>query len=152
MSFEVLATTDINAPPPVVWRVLTDVHSWAAWSTWLVWEGGAMKKGERVQLRLTPPDGGGYAFSPEVLILEEDRHLAWVGRTGLPGVFDGEHHFVLTPTATGTRLENRERYSGLLSPLMQRLPMMKGAEAGFAALNDEIRRRAEALAASDPTP
>lgn len=146
MSFEVVARTSIAAPPEQVWRVLTDVESWSQWSRWLVWEGGQMVVGQRLSLRLTPPDGGGYAFSPEVLVLEPPRHLAWVGRTGLPGVFDGEHHFVLTATDAGTELHNRERYSGLLSPLMKRLPMMKGADEGFAALNAEIKARAESLA------
>jgi hypothetical protein len=145
MIFSVVATCDIAAPAECVWEALTDVARWSDWSHWLAWDSGTPALGERLQLRLTPPDGGGYAFAPEVIVLDAPRHFAWIGRTGAPGVFDGEHHFVLTPIDQGTRLENRERYSGILSPLMRHLPMMKGAKAGFDAMNEELRARAEAL-------
>lgn len=149
MSFVVVAECDVAAPPEVVFAVLTDVHRWHEWSTWLAWDDGEMKEGAVLRLRLTPPGGGGYAFAPTVLTVDAPRHLAWVGRTGLPGVFDGEHHFELEALAGGrTRLVNRERYSGLLSPLFNLLPAMKGAQPGFEAMNDEIARRAESLRAS----
>ncbi len=146
MSFDVVAEVMIRAPRAVVWAVLTDVARWKEWSTWLAWDGGDVQVGQRLRLRLTPPGGGGYAFTPEVLRVDAPTHFAWVGRTGLPGVFDGEHHFVLEEVEGGTRLLNHERYSGLLSPLMQRIPAMKDAPAGFAAMNDEVRLRAERLA------
>ncbi len=147
MSFEVVAVTEIDAPAAVVFEVLRDVARWHEWSTWLAWDGGAMRAGETLTLRLTPPGGGGYAFSPTVLTVEAPTHLAWVGRTGMPGVFDGEHHFVLTPLHDGrTRLENRERYSGLLSPIMRRLPQMKDAASGFEAMNLEVAARAQRMA------
>lgn len=151
MSFEVVAELLIDAPPRLVWRALTEVDRWAEWCTWLRWEGGGMVVGERISLRLTPPQGAGYAFQPEVLLAEPDRHLAWVGRTLTPGVFDGEHHFVLEAVGEGqTQLINRERYSGLLSPILRHLPAMQSAEAGFVAMNEEIRARAEALAREAP--
>lgn len=78
-------------------------------------------------------------------MLDAGNHFARVGRTGIEGVFDGEHHFELEPIPEGTRLINRERYSGLLSPLMKRLEAMKGAEAGFGAMNAELKARGEAL-------
>jgi len=61
-------------------------------------------------------------------------------------VFDGEHHFMLTELENGeTLLYNYEHYSGSLSPIFKRLPMMKDAPEGFVAMNDEIKRRAESL-------
>lgn len=148
MSFDVRTERLIHAPPAVVFDVLTDVGRWHEWSTWLVWEGGAFREGTTIQLRLTPPGGGGYAFAPTVLAVTAPHHLAWVGRTGLPGLFDGEHHFELTPHGDGhTRLVNREHYSGLLSPLFRRLPAMRDATPGFEAMNAEIARRAESIAA-----
>lgn len=145
MSFTVLAETHVAAPPEIVFRVLVEVERWREWSTWLAYEGGEVEVGRKLRLRLTPPGGGGYAFEPEVLILEPPTHLAWVGRTGVAGVFDGEHHFEIRADDGGSRLSNRERYSGVLSPIFRRLPMMRDAQAGFEAMNDEIRRRAEAL-------
>lgn len=147
MSFEVRATTEIDAPIEVVWRVLTDLPRYAEWSTLLKYEGGELAVGAHLRLRLELPGGGGYAFAPEVLVLDAPTHFAWVGRTGIKGVFDGEHHFRLRALESGrTVLENVERYSGILSPIMQRMPQMKSADAGFEAMNQELRQRAEALA------
>lgn len=147
MSFTVLAETYVAAPPEVVYRVIVDVERWREWSSWLAYEGGEVAVGSKLRLRLTPPHGTGYGFAPEVLALEPPAHFAWIGRTGVPGVFDGEHHFEIRPEGSGSRLVNRERYAGLLSPLFRMTPMMRSAPDGFAAMNDEIRRRAEALAA-----
>ena len=145
MSFEIRVETAIDAPVEVVWEVLTGVEQWREWSTWLRHDSGDVALGARLRLRLTPPGGGGYAFAPEVIVLERPRHFAWVGRTGVRGVFDGEHHFELEPRGSGCVLRNWERYSGLLSPVMKRLPAMQEAPAGFAAMNEEIRARAEAI-------
>lgn len=186
MSFEVRTEVAIDAPIGVVWQVLTDVARWGEWSTWLRYDGGTVALGSKLTLRLTPPDGGGYAFSPEVIALDppdespdepreasvgvlrdsprevlsashagsedssSDARFAWIGRTGIPGVFDGEHHFVLRRRGAGTLLVHYERYSGLLSPLMARLPAMRAAPTGFEAMNAEVKTRAEALAGQSP--
>ena len=190
MSFAIRAEVAIEAPIGVVWQVLTDVARWGEWSTWLRYDGGMVALGSKLMLRLTPPDGGGYAFSPEVIALDppdespdeareassevpqdspreglravlgasdsragssrvgsSDARFAWIGRTGIPGVFDGEHHFVLRRRGAGTLLVHYERYSGLLSPLMARLPAMRAAPIGFEAMNAEVKARAEALRA-----
>lgn len=182
MSFEIRAEVAIDAPIGVVWQVLTDAARWGEWSTWLRYDGGTVALGSKLMLRLTPPDGGGYAFSPEVIALDPpdespgesrqasagglqdspledlraveshtgsedsstDARFAWIGRTGIPGVFDGEHHFVLRRRGAGTLLVHYERYSGLLSPLMARLPAMRAAPMGFEAMNAEVKARAEA--------
>jgi uncharacterized protein YndB with AHSA1/START domain len=96
MAFVVRSEIEIEASREVVWRVLTDVASWTAWSTWLAWEGGAMTKGERVNLRLTPPDGGGYAFRPEVLVSDAPA-LGW-GERESPGCS------TVSTTSSSTRL------------------------------------------------
>lgn len=147
--FVVQAETEINAPAAVVWAVLTDMEAYDAWSTMLHYRGGALTEGGTVQLRLALPDGPSYSFAPRVIVLEPERRFSWRATTGLRGIFDGEHSFELTPLAGGrTLMRNRERYSGLLAPLFQRLPMMRDAPAGFVAMNKEIRARAEALSAA----
>jgi len=112
----------------------------------LHYRGGKLELGTRLALRLSLPNGPSYDFSPEVVVLEEERHFAWLGVTGFKGIFDGEHHFELNRlTQEKTRLVNYERYSGLLSPIFKRLPMMRDAPEGFKAMNEEIRRRSELL-------
>ena len=43
-------------------------------------------------------------FAPTVIRAARNQELRWLGRLLLPGVFDGEHSFQLSPTAGGTRL------------------------------------------------
>lgn len=144
--FEIRAETDIQAPLKLVWQVVTNLAAYKDWSTMLHYRGGNLELGNRLALRLTLPKGPSYDFSPEVVILEEERHFAWLGVTGFKGIFDGEHHFELSRlTAEKSRLINYERYSGLLSPIFKRLPMMRDAPDGFKAMNEEIRAQAEAL-------
>ncbi|GAB4426151.1 MAG: hypothetical protein OHK0015_06750 [Chloroflexi bacterium OHK40] len=144
--FEVQAETEVDAPVAVVWAVLTDLSAYRAWSTMLHYRGGILAEGGTVQLRLTLPNGPSYNFAPQVIALEPERRFTWRAISGVRGVFDGEHSFELAPLAGGrTRLRNRELYRGLLAPLFQRLPMMRDAPAGFRAMNEEIRARAEAL-------
>jgi hypothetical protein len=145
--FIVEARTQIATPPALLWGVLMDVGRYTEWSTLLHAEQTTPPQlGATIRLRLAIPGGPTYSFAPEVITLEANQHFAWRQKTALVGIFDGEHHFVLTPVGTeATELHNYERYSGLLSPIIQRLPMMQGAAGGFEAMNDEIRRRSESL-------
>ncbi len=127
-----------------VWDAVVDFPSYGEWSTQLSWLGGGAGPGAALKLRLAVEGAAPYEFTPTVSVGEPNVRFAWLARTGVPRLFDGEHFFELEPMAGGkTRLMNRERYSGALSLLMQRLPMMAGAPRGFAKMNDEIKARAE---------
>jgi len=145
MALLIAAEADIAAPPRVVWSVLTDLPRYAEWCSLLRHRGGRMGLGERLQLRLELPKnlGSSYDFVPTIVAFEVERELAWLGSTGIRGVFDGLHRFVLTPTGLGTHLVNEETFSGLLLPVMR--GMLRGAQPGYAALTAEIKARAEAL-------
>lgn len=136
----------INAPPAIIWEVLTDHTAYAQWNTLLQVEEGSFKEGERPRLTLSMPDGPSYSFRPTILICEPDRLLVWKAVTGIPGIFDGMHEFRLFPVSEHVvRLINREEYRGLFAPIMKQIPMMKSAPAGFEQMNREIKLRAEAL-------
>ncbi len=140
----------IAAPPEAVWRVLTDLERWSEWNTMIRYEGGRLAVGERLVLRLTPRSGAGYAFRPTVTALDAPRRLAWVGRTGVPGIFDGAHGYTLRPVDGATELIDREVYSGLLAPVVERTAAMRDAPAGFAEWDLALKRRVEDGAAGSP--
>lgn len=140
------ASVEIAAPPERVFAVLTDAAAWASWSTMLVFHGGSLERGGRVHLGLRTA-AASYDFKATVTVFEPGACFEWVARTGVPGLFDGRHRFELTALSQGrTRLRNVERYSGLLTPLITRLPMMRSAPEGFRAMNEELRARAESFA------
>lgn len=142
--FEIRHTVDIDAPPERVWATIIDFQGYAAWNTQLSYLGGKAEPGGRLHLRLAAEGADPYEFEPTVSRWEENRSFAWIARTGAPRVFDGEHFFELERLPSGgTRLTNREEYRGVLSPILQRLPMMKSAPRGFEKMNAELKRHVE---------
>ena len=59
----------------------------------------------------------------------------------MPGLFDGEHAFMLEPRPGGCRLRHEETFRGLLVPLFG--GVLADTERGFAAFNAALKRRAE---------
>ena len=56
-------------------------------------------------------------FKPWVTAVEPHRYLEWLGRAGMPGIFDGRHSFTLTPLTGGrTLVQQSETFSGALVP------------------------------------
>lgn len=93
---------------------------------------------------MTPPGGRGMTFRPTVLAAVPGRELRWLGTLGVRGLFDGEHSFTLTADGNGgTRLTQSETFSGVLVTLLR--GSVRGAEAGFRALNEALTQRVQAL-------
>jgi len=124
----------INAPPERVWALLTDPVAHAAWNPMMRAVEGNFTPGKRVRLILRTPSGGTMTFRPRVLVADPGRELRWLGRAGLPRLFDGEHYFRLIPEAGGTRLIHGERFRGALLWTMDVQQFRAGFEAGNAAL------------------
>ena len=143
MAFAVRAETVIDASPERVWDVLVDAERWPEWNPFLTLEGGRLDSSGYPVLRLSLPGQAGYVFRPHMLAFDPPKRLAWIGRTGVRGVFDGAHTFTLASEGAGTRFVNEERFSGLLSPIMRRLPMMREAQSGFEEMNRALKARVE---------
>ncbi len=72
--------------------------------------------------------------------------FAWLGRFGIPGVFDGAHRFELEPLGEGrTRFVQSEHFRGLLVPLLRR-SLRTHTLAGFEAMNRALADRVRATA------
>ena len=77
-----------------------------------------------------------------VLAAEPNRELRWVGRLLVPGLFDGEHLFLIEPVeATRVRFVQRERFGGILVPFTRK--MLAATRTGFEHMNLALKSRAE---------
>ena len=96
---------DIDASPEQVWGVLADFERYREWNPFIVSVDGSAEVGARLTVRMQPVGARAITLRPTVLEVVHGRHLCWLGRLGLPSIFDAEHDFSLEPAAGGgTRL------------------------------------------------
>ncbi len=146
------ATVVIAAPAARVWQVLTDFAAFPHWNPFIRRIDGVATAGARLTVRIQPTGARGMTFRPTVLVAEPHRELRWLGRLGLPGLFDGEHMFIIAPVdAHRVRLTQREVFRGLLVPFLSR-QLDRDTARGFAEMNAALKTRAEAPTAAGPAP
>ena len=130
----------IAASAATVWDILTDFSKYDSWNPFLQSMRGDFRTGERVRVT-----AGGMKFSPKVLVREENQELRWLGHFLLPGIFDGEHTFLLTEHGDGTTtFEQHESFRGILVGLFAK-QLKTETHAGFEAMNRALKERAERL-------
>ena len=133
---------EINAPAAGIWALLTDFARMQSWNPFIKSISGILAPGARLSVLIAPPGKSGMRFKPTLLTVRPDRELRWLGRLLIPGVFDGEHYFLLEPIAEGrTRLMQGEKFSGVLVGLLS--GTLSATEAGFKAMNAALKREAE---------
>ena len=129
----------IPAPPQAVWAVLADGARYAKWNPFIRSMTGPLTKGARLTTVMHPKGSRPMTFRPTVLVAEPGRELRWLGRLGLPGLFDGEHAFRLVPKDGGTLLLHNETFHGVLLWVMN----TDRFRADFTAMNDALKTRVE---------
>jgi hypothetical protein len=144
---QLTSSVDIDASPVMVWRVLTDQEAFADWNPFITRFEGTLTQGSRLDVRIEAPGAQPMTFRPTVTAIEPERHLEWLGRLVVPGLFDGRHRFELTErTDGGTRLVQSETFTGVLVRPFGR--MLSATLHGFEAMNEALKQRAEHVAAT----
>ncbi len=134
----------VAAPAETVWRVLTDFAAYPEWNPFIPEIAGDLREGARLRVRIAPSGRSPMTFRPRVLEAAPPRVFRWLGHLFVPGLFDGEHRFRIEPLAERCRFTQEEEFRGLLAPLLLRA-IGAATERGFAAMNEALRSRAEAL-------
>lgn len=134
-------TVDIAAPLEDVWLELNTTEAYGEWNPFIPHLEGAFEVGSRLTVTIRPGKRQ-MTFRPTVVSVERNRTLQWLGRMGVPGIFDGRHEFHLEPLSSGrTRFTQRETFSGILVVVLR--SVLADTEAGFAAMNEALRARVE---------
>lgn len=133
----------IEAPAATVWAILADTARWPEWNPFILRLDGTLAIGAGLTARIKPPGKSAMTFTPRVVAFEPGREFRWLGTLGIRGLFDGEHGFRVTPDGTARcRFEQFESFTGLLVA-----PLLWIAEAptraGFVAMNEALKARAE---------
>jgi hypothetical protein len=140
---ELITQLEINAPAERVWGILVDFEGYPRWNPFIRHINGEPKEGSRLRAFLQPPGSRGMTIKPVVLRADPGRELRWLGRLFLPGLFAGEHRFVIEPTAGSEVIFTQaERFRGLLVPLLWNF-LDKKTRDGFNRMNEALKRLAE---------
>lgn len=112
---EIRTEIEIAAPAERVWRVLADFAAWGEWNPFITRVQGEPQPGARIRFRLRPVGLPFANLRATVLVATPARELRWRGSLPIPGLFAGEHYYVLEPQDTNSvRFVHGERFSGLL--------------------------------------
>ena len=135
------ATIEISAPPLAVWAVLTDLSRYPEWNPLFREASGEIAAGKRIRLRSVHPASGRLmTVKPRIVTAEPGVELRWA--SSLPGIMSGEHTFALSPAAAAPGWIKARISAACLFPFSGKI--LARAEAGFRALNEAVKKRAEA--------
>lgn len=121
----------ISSSADAVWDILTDRQRLVAESFGIVELEGAFGLGEKIKLRSeVAPDR---AFDLVISEFDPTKQMVWRG--GLPlGLFVGERKFTLESHGLKTEFHMREKFSGILSPLIfKSMPNLQPSFEKFAS-------------------
>jgi hypothetical protein len=103
---------------------------------------GELQPGTKLEVRLEPEGERGITMHPTVLAAEPGRELRWLGHVLVPGIFDGEHRFLIEEAGPGrVRVTQSEHFRGFLLPLLWKKLRDGGTANGFRAMNEALARR-----------
>jgi hypothetical protein len=132
---------DIDASPDKVWKVLTDRQAYPEWNPFIISSTGELTKGGIITNVLRDTKGAETKFSPELLAVEPNKELRWIGKVGFGGIFDGEHAFRLEPLPNGgTRLIQEETFRGVAIPFTRSM-LNTTIKPQFDAMNHALAAR-----------
>ncbi|MFC4358598.1 SRPBCC family protein [Halobium salinum] len=145
---EIRTDIEIDAPPRVVWEVLTDLDAYAEWNPQTTNASGAVREGERVAITVDRQGRRSASMRPRVVEADPERRLEWVATVLHPRLFEARHSFELDALdGDRTRVHNRERLSGVLV----RFLVDEDAVRAYEAMNRALAARVASLVAESRT-
>jgi hypothetical protein len=131
---------EINAPAKEVRSVLLKFEDYPRWNPFIVKVDGTVAEGSKVTVTVRPVGKDTISGETTVTALTETR-LAWTGSLAVPGLFSGNHEFVIESQGPDkTMFYQNERMSGLIIPFFN----FKPEAAGFELMNQALKKEAEA--------
>ena len=147
MTRRIATSIDIDAPAAAIWHVLVDFPAYPEWNPFIRRLTGEAKVGARLEVTVQPPNRKPMTFRPTVQVVTPERELRWLGRVLMPGLFDGEHAFIIEPQARGCRLRHEETFRGILVGAFS--TMLNDTALGFESVNVALKKRAEEARTSE---
>jgi hypothetical protein len=135
------AEIDVDAPPQVVWEVVTRFENWPNWNSDVKWMSfpGPLAPGTEFRWKAGPG-----TIVSTLDRIEPPRYISWRGRTL---TIDAYHEWWLEPRDDGTHVRTEEAFYGLLARLL-RGPLQKTLDKSFEDALQRLKGEAERRSAS----
>ncbi len=138
MAHEVKTEIIIQASPEKIWKIFSDFDNYPNWNPFIQYIKGPVEVGNKIKVSIMD-----MPFKPTVLKCDEMIEFRWKGHLIVPGIFDGEHYFILENLGNGTiRFHHGELFSGILVPLFKKQLNTK-VKAGYEAMNVKLKELSE---------
>lgn len=140
---EIKSEIIINANPGTIWKIMSEFEKYSEWNPFIVSVVGKVSIGNKIRIKITPPDASSMVFKPKVLEYKINEEIRWLGNFIFPGLFDGEHIFEIIENRNGTcTFVQREKFTGILVPLFKKM-IMDNTKRGFELMNKKIKEKCE---------
>jgi hypothetical protein len=132
---------EIEAPAKDVRAVLLNFDDYPKWNPFIVKVEGKVAEGSTVRVTVKPV--GKDALSGDTVVTSlRDTRLAWTGSLAFPGLFRGNHEFVIEDQGPNkTMFYQNEKMSGIIIPFVDFEPEAEG----FVLMNKALKRQAEKI-------
>ena len=139
---EVYTELFIPAEPEEIWAVITDAEHYSDWNPVIIKAEGIYELGAKITNHVVENDEKEVVIKSKVMIYEPPYHLNQFG--GYQGIITFDHHYILEKTDGGTKLIQKEDYTGFYLHFWDADWVEPAYSRVNLALRDEVlRRRAE---------
>ncbi len=129
----------IEAEPSEVWAVITDTESFPGWNPAFVEVKGTYAEGAKIKNTFIEINKDEVKITSRVVVFDPPHHLNQYG--GYNGIITFDHHYILEPVDGGTRVIQREDYTGAYVHFWDESGMEPTYNLVNVALRDEVMRR-----------
>jgi hypothetical protein len=145
MEKEISTEIEINASPSRVWQILTDFKNYQTWNPFIKKISGIPARNEKLEVHMPDPRGRMMVFTPDVLVVEKDRELRWLGRSE-GDAFNGEHCFLIEPIENNNNnkvhFTQNEKFTGSMVASLEGW-LDTAVKQNFEDMNRALKQRAE---------
>lgn len=130
---------EINAPAARVRDILFKFGDYPSWNPFIVKVDGSVEEGSDVTVTVKPAGKDEISGKTTIISLTANR-LEWRGSLAVPGLFRGDHEFIIEEVDSNrTMFYQNEKMGGLIIPFFD----FKPEQAGFILMNEALKEKAE---------
>jgi hypothetical protein len=139
---EIYTEIVIKSSTKVIWNIIINFDNYPNWNPFMKQIIGELQEGSKIQVTIKPYNSGNITYKPKILELKPEEKIKWLGITGIPHLFDGEHSLILKKIDENKVLFiQKEKFTGILVPLLTGL--LKNTEISFKMMDEALKKEAE---------